>query len=74
MFNNYVFDKNCHSDLLNFLKCKRLVILMDPPFGGRIEPLANTLEALNKSYEEVNGMEKGKQKCLSIFIRLKKKS
>lgn len=68
MFNNYMFDKKCHSDLLNFLKTKKLLILMDPPFGGRVEPLANTLKALNKSYVEVNRIkDNGKFKKYNFF-------
>lgn len=72
MFNNFIFDKNCQSDLLNFLKSKKLLVLMDPPFGGRVEPLANTLETLNKTYEEVNGTKNNGKQKLIFFLVLKK--
>ena len=54
MFNNYFFDKDSLSHFKEFLKSDKIIILMDPPFGGRVEPLAKTLNILNKEFIEAN--------------------
>jgi len=28
----------------------KMVVLLDPPFGGRVEPLARTLQEIEKEY------------------------
>lgn len=65
MFNNYFFDKDSKSYLEEFLKSEMIAVLMDPPFGGRVEPLANTLESLNKDWIKMNNVkDDGKLKDL----------
>lgn len=36
-----------------------MVLIMDPPFGGRIEPLAQTLREMSKRHREVNKIKNG---------------
>lgn len=33
---------------------KDLAVIMDPPFGGRIEPLAQTVKTLNTLFRKIN--------------------
>ena len=37
------------------MESNNLAILIDPPFGARIEPLANTIQILNRWYKSVDG-------------------
>ncbi|OWR45381.1 putative zinc finger CCHC domain containing 4 [Danaus plexippus plexippus] len=54
MFNNYLFDGNKDEKILKkFMKQsknKGLAIVMDPPFGGRVEPLIQTIKELSNLY------------------------
>ncbi|KOB67332.1 Zinc finger CCHC domain-containing protein 4, partial [Operophtera brumata] len=57
MFNNYMFNGNEDEGVLKkFLKKAKsggTCIVMDPPFGGRVEPLTHTLKELSATYREV---------------------
>lgn len=52
MFNNYFLVEGHENRLGDFLKLKRerknMLIFCDPPFGGLLEPLCLSLEALRK--------------------------
>lgn len=37
-----------------YLRGKNTVLITDPPFGGRVEPLAFTLTTINDEYKNVN--------------------
>ncbi|CAG9103254.1 unnamed protein product [Plutella xylostella] len=58
MFNNYLFNGREDEKLLKkFMKESSdsgLCIVMDPPFGGRVEPLIQTLKDLTETYKSVN--------------------
>ncbi|KAJ9592971.1 hypothetical protein L9F63_015341 [Diploptera punctata] len=55
-FNNYFFS---HEESLHTLRTflengdERIGLVMDPPFGGRVEPLANTVQELIKLHREL---------------------
>ncbi|XP_045516659.1 rRNA N6-adenosine-methyltransferase ZCCHC4 [Pieris brassicae] len=57
MFNNYLFDGNNDEKVLKkFLKASKdtgLCIVMDPPFGGRVEPLVHTIKELSATYNKL---------------------
>ncbi|XP_023938845.2 rRNA N6-adenosine-methyltransferase ZCCHC4 [Bicyclus anynana] len=56
MFNNYLFQNEDEKVLKKFLKSsknKGLAIVIDPPFGGRVEPLAQTIKELSKMYSTI---------------------
>lgn len=57
MFNNHFFESEGESTFNNFLKRgkDKLALIIDPPFGGKIEVLACTLKAINSLYKDVNG-------------------
>uniref|UniRef100_A0A1Y1N7L4 CTCHY-type domain-containing protein n=2 Tax=Photinus pyralis TaxID=7054 RepID=A0A1Y1N7L4_PHOPY len=59
MFNNHFFSKDAKDIFHDFLKqsAGQLVIVMDPPFGGRIELLAQTVVSINRLNKAVNGSE-----------------
>ncbi|XP_045772368.1 rRNA N6-adenosine-methyltransferase ZCCHC4 [Maniola jurtina] len=61
MFNNFLFNQNEDEKVLKkFLKGsknKGLAIVMDPPFGGRVEPLIQTIKELSNLYSKVCGTE-----------------
>ncbi|KAK6618781.1 hypothetical protein RUM43_013172 [Polyplax serrata] len=48
MFNNHVFDEAQEKYLQDYLSTEKIIILLDPPFGGRVEPLAHTIKSLSK--------------------------
>ena len=48
-FNNHFFDKK--ESYLKFLNdSKKLLIIIDPPYGGLIRLIANTIENIKKGY------------------------
>ncbi|KAJ8722325.1 hypothetical protein PYW08_004727 [Mythimna loreyi] len=57
MFNNYMFNGNEDEKVLKkFFKQSReggICIVMDPPFGGRVEPLVQTLRELTETYRKI---------------------
>ncbi|KPJ07057.1 Zinc finger CCHC domain-containing protein 4 [Papilio machaon] len=57
MFNDYLFNGNEDEKILKkFFKSskdKGLCIVIDPPFGGRVEPLVQTIKDLSASYRKV---------------------
>ncbi|XP_026738837.1 zinc finger CCHC domain-containing protein 4 [Trichoplusia ni] len=57
MFNNYMFNGNEDEKVLKkFFKNSRdggICIVLDPPFGGRVEPLVQTLKELTELYRQV---------------------
>ncbi|XP_022120864.2 rRNA N6-adenosine-methyltransferase ZCCHC4 isoform X1 [Pieris rapae] len=57
MFNNFLFDGNNDEKVLKkFLKASKdtgLCIVMDPPFGGRVEPLVHTIKELSATYNKL---------------------
>ncbi|VVD01125.1 unnamed protein product [Leptidea sinapis] len=61
MFNNYLFDGNNDEKILKkFIKLskdRKLCIVMDPPFGGRVEPLLHTIKELSSMYNKINDIE-----------------
>ncbi|KAJ8932230.1 hypothetical protein NQ314_014823 [Rhamnusium bicolor] len=61
MFNDYFFFNEAKTVFEDFLKCNRaegMVLIIDPPFGGRVEPLAFTLNKLNHQYKSLNKLKK----------------
>ena len=57
MFNNYFFESQGEGVFSSFLKRgkDKLALIIDPPFGGKIEIVARTLTAINSLYKELNG-------------------
>ncbi|KAL0882828.1 hypothetical protein ABMA27_016368 [Loxostege sticticalis] len=57
MFNDYLFNGNDDEKVLKkFFKSSReggLCVVMDPPFGGRVEPLVHTLRELSATYRKL---------------------
>ncbi|XP_050311109.1 rRNA N6-adenosine-methyltransferase ZCCHC4 isoform X1 [Anthonomus grandis grandis] len=59
-FNNHFFfdeAQGVFEDFLRNTRGERTVLITDPPFGGRIEPLAYTLSVINKLYMGTNKTE-----------------
>ncbi|XP_017775093.1 PREDICTED: zinc finger CCHC domain-containing protein 4, partial [Nicrophorus vespilloides] len=57
-FNNHFFSEEAKTHFREFLTLsseEKLVIVTDPPFGGRVEPLAATFKSINKLQQEING-------------------
>ncbi|KAJ0176394.1 hypothetical protein K1T71_007573 [Dendrolimus kikuchii] len=58
MFNNYMFNGNTDEKILNkFMKKSKdsgVCIVMDPPFGGRVEPLIYTIKELSETWRRVS--------------------
>ncbi|XP_050351337.1 rRNA N6-adenosine-methyltransferase ZCCHC4 [Nymphalis io] len=57
MFNNYLFNGNEDDKILKkFFKTSRekgMCIAIDPPFGGRVEPIIQTIKELSELYNKV---------------------
>lgn len=54
MFNNYFFSDEARLVFQDFIKAadtSSTILIMDPPFGGRVEPLAFTLNSLNENFK-----------------------
>ena len=49
MFNNHFFVLNQKESYFNFLnKSTKLLIVIDPPYGGIVKLIANSLELIKK--------------------------
>jgi len=60
MFNNYFFLENSKQVFKDFLqtdKGKDMVLITDPPFGGRVELLAQTIKTVNQLYKSLNNTD-----------------
>ncbi|KAL0276919.1 UNVERIFIED_CONTAM: hypothetical protein PYX00_004381 [Menopon gallinae] len=71
MFNNCVLKEGCLKNLEEFLSHEKVAVVMDPPFGGRVEPLAFTVNELIRLYNRKNRMNEndgeGLEKSLGIL-------
>jgi hypothetical protein len=59
MFNHHFFNGvEGVSTYEQFLKegKNNLAVVMDPPFGGKVEIIANTLQKIDKEYKRLNGV------------------
>ncbi|XP_060521921.1 rRNA N6-adenosine-methyltransferase ZCCHC4 [Cylas formicarius] len=57
-FNHHFFFKNSKSVFGEFLRStggNKTVLITDPPFGGRVEPLAFTVKKINRQYKKLTG-------------------
>ena len=53
MFNNHFFDLNQKENYLKFIqKSNKLLIVIDPPYGGIVKLIANTIELIRKGYRK----------------------
>lgn len=41
---------------------------MDPPFGGRLEPLSQTLKIMSETWLTLNGQEKSEGIKIPVFL------
>ncbi|KAF5299422.1 hypothetical protein FQA39_LY11568 [Lamprigera yunnana] len=60
MFNNHFFFEDSQQVFQDFLKTIRgedIVIIMDPPFGGRVELLAQTIKSINALNKRLNNID-----------------
>lgn len=60
LFNNYFFFSKKKKVLTDFLKLNNgdhTILLIDPPFGGRLEPISQTILAIEKLFQELNSFE-----------------
>lgn len=57
MFNHCVLKEGCLKTLEQFLCHEKVTVVIDPPFGGRVEPLAFTINELNKTYNRMNQVD-----------------
>ncbi|CAG9817666.1 unnamed protein product [Phaedon cochleariae] len=57
MFNHHFFFEEARDVFRNFLQNnngKNIMLVTDPPFGGRTELIANTLNTINEEYKKLN--------------------
>ncbi|XP_023024649.1 rRNA N(6)-adenosine-methyltransferase ZCCHC4 [Leptinotarsa decemlineata] len=60
MFNNHFFFKESEDVFNDYLQTdggKDMVLVTDPPFGGRTELLATTFTSVNQQYKNLNNIE-----------------
>ncbi|KAJ3663199.1 hypothetical protein Zmor_007503 [Zophobas morio] len=55
-FNNHFFFQESSQIFDDFLKSENgdVALVLDPPFGGRVEPLANTIHQITDKYKQIN--------------------
>lgn len=58
MFNHHFFKTESKKHYLNFIKNENIVLIMDPPFGGRIEPLSETIYSIERDIQKIRPEEK----------------
>nr|CAH7721362.1 unnamed protein product [Callosobruchus chinensis] len=67
LFNHHFFLPDAKMVFDDYLKsCSNLAIIMDPPFGARIEPISLTLETITNSLKKYHGTKNN----LSVFLVL----
>ncbi|KAL3274192.1 hypothetical protein HHI36_015609 [Cryptolaemus montrouzieri] len=60
IFNNHFFKKESEDVFNSYLQSKSAsdtILITDPPFGGRIEPIADTLKKINNKFKRINRTE-----------------
>ncbi|XP_066139942.1 rRNA N6-adenosine-methyltransferase ZCCHC4 [Euwallacea fornicatus] len=60
MFNNHFFFHEAQSVFKEYLKAtkgEQTVLVTDPPFGGRTEPLIQTFNSINRQYKNLTNTE-----------------
>lgn len=71
MFNNYFFDGKKSKRILKNYLCEKqnekLVILLDPPFGGMIDAISYTLKKINKCWQKINNKVEGNVSIMWFF-------
>ena len=59
MFNHHFFNGvegvSIYEQFLKEAK-NNLAVVMDPPFGGKVEIIAHTLQKIDKEYKRLNGV------------------
>lgn len=74
MFNHYFFDGlNATSLYEQFLKDGKtgLAVVIDPPFGGKVEVISHTIKAINNDYKRVNGNNAAQVSSIFFFPPLR---
>ncbi|XP_044252568.1 rRNA N6-adenosine-methyltransferase ZCCHC4 isoform X2 [Tribolium madens] len=56
-FNNHFFHPESQEVFDDFLKSESVVMILDPPFGGRVEPLAQTINQITQKYNRLNKLK-----------------
>lgn len=59
MFNCHMFDSKGWEYMEEIAAYDRIMIIVDPPFGGRIEPLSYTFNRIISFLKTKNRSEKG---------------
>jgi len=72
MFNHHFFEEKYKNVLLEFFKSSAdnhdIVLIMDPPFGGLVEVLANTVKKLWKLWRECSSLKGSRSDFLPTTI------
>lgn len=58
MFNHHFFDFDSKNVYKKFISQENLVIISDPPFGGRVELLHHNFLAIESDWQEANGINR----------------
>ncbi|KAK2579936.1 hypothetical protein KPH14_007616 [Odynerus spinipes] len=71
LFNHYFFNENAESVFKDFLtqnKGKDLYLICDPPFGGRVELISQTLKKISDLHKKLNKIENNDDDLKIMFI------
>lgn len=71
LFNNHFFNSEAKSMLKEFLtqeNGKDLYIVCDPPFGGRSEPISQTIKSISDNHKKWNNIENINNELKIMFI------
>lgn len=71
LFNNHFFHNDSNSIFKDFLTQnggKNTYIICDPPFGGRVEPISQTLKGITDLHKKLNKIEAEEDNLKTVFI------
>ncbi|KAL7298819.1 hypothetical protein TKK_0008559 [Trichogramma kaykai] len=71
LFNHHFFQENSETVLEQFLtqnKGKNTFIVCDPPFGGRLEPMSQTMKTIRDLHKKLNNIVNEEDEIKVFFI------
>ncbi|KAB7504625.1 Zinc finger CCHC domain-containing protein 4 [Armadillidium nasatum] len=72
MFNHYFFgghkSREVYEDFLKENPADKLLVIIDPPFGGRVELISNTLSTLEKEWKRLNNISGDKTLPVALIF------
>ncbi|CAD6226802.1 GSCOCG00005920001-RA-CDS [Cotesia congregata] len=71
LFNHHFFNKESQSVFKDFItqnNGKDIYVVCDPPFGGRVEPMSQTIKTISDLHKKWNGLSQDDELKVMLFM------